>query len=176
MVNIDNNLGTVYWITGLSGAGKTTVGTGVYEYIRSKQPNVIRLDGDILREIFKNTDYSYEGRKKLGFRYSDLCRMIALQGIDVVISTIVMFDEVRDYNRETIDNYREIYLRVPIEELEKRDQKGLYTQAKTDDKTQVYGMTLQVEFPKHPDVIIDNYGDISPNDAIEIICDRFLKL
>lgn len=168
-----NKSAHVYWLTGLSGAGKTTVGTLVYDYMKQKKKNVIRLDGDILREVFQNKDYSHEGRKALGYQYARLCKMIADQGIDVVICTIVMFDEIRAWNRANIANYHEVYLRVSMEELMRRDQKGLYTRASNEKGVSVYGMDLDVELPKQPDLIIDNYGSTSPQEAFRMIAEKF---
>lgn len=170
----NDDKGTVYWITGLSGAGKTTVGTMFYEQIKETKDNVIRLDGDILRSVFLNQDYSTEGRKALGYEYSRLCKMIATQGIDVVICTVVMYDEVRKWNRENIEKYREVYLEVPIEELSRRDQKGLYSKAKSTDDTPVCGITLDVELPKNPDLVIRNYGNTTPEEACRQIIESFL--
>lgn len=57
--------GIVYWITGLSGAGKTTLGQLLYRDQKAKKENVAILDGDELREIINNKDYSGEGRKQV---------------------------------------------------------------------------------------------------------------
>lgn len=168
-------MSNVYWITGLSGAGKTTVGTKLYEYLKAKKDNVIRLDGDVLRECFLNHDYSHEGRKELGFQYGRLCRMLSAQDIDVVICTIAMYDEVREWNRANIDGYREIYLEVSIEELIRRDQKGIYSGALRNEVRDVYGVNLEPELPKNPDLIIQNYGEIRPEDALNTIV-GFFKL
>jgi adenylylsulfate kinase len=165
--------GTVYWVTGLSGAGKTTVGTLLFDKLRKEKANVIRLDGDILREVFQTYDYSYEGRKALGFEYARLCRMIASQGIDVVICTIAMYDDVRSWNRENIPLYREIYLEVSMEELMRRDQKGIYSRAQKKEESNVSGVNMETELPKNPDMIVRNYGDITPEDALKQICERF---
>ncbi len=159
--------GKVYWITGLSGAGKTTVGTELYENLLSNGKPVIRLDGDILREVFQNKDYTREGRRALGFQYSRLCKMIADQGIDVVICTVAMFDDVRNWNRDNIDNYVEIYLEVPMKELINRDQKGMYSRTQTD----LSGVTQEAELPKNPDVTICNYGEVTPEIALKKIID-----
>ena len=148
--------GNVYWITGLSGAGKTTVGDKVYAHIKKTKSNVIRLDGDMMREVFQNKDYSLEGRKRLGYQYARLCRMLSEQGMDVVISAIVMFDEIRSWNRENIPCYKEVFLDVSMEELMKRNQKGIYTQAKSDKNQQVYGVSIDAELPKTPDLVIHN--------------------
>lgn len=166
-------MGCVYWVTGLSGAGKTTVGTKLYNYLREKQSNIIRLDGDILRQVFQSFDYSREGRKQLGFQYSRLVKMISDQGIDVVICTVAMYDEVRQWNRDNIKDYREIYLEVELEELIKRDQKGLYSKAKDNKDENVCGINFDAELPKCPDIKISNYGETTPDKALEAIIDYF---
>lgn len=165
MNNNTSRKGNVYWITGLSGAGKTTIGTKLYDYLKTKKNNVIRLDGDIMREIFQNNDYSSEARKALGFQYGRLTRMISNQGIDVVICTIAMFDDIREWNRNNIENYNEIYLEVTIDELRRRNQKGLYTSSTAN----LSGVSQFAELPKNPDLIIRNYGDITPEIAFKII-------
>lgn len=158
-------MGKVYWITGLSGAGKTTIGTKLFNYLREKKDNVVLLDGDILRGVFQIYDYSSEGRKSLAFQYSRLCRMLSKQGIDVVICTIAMYEDVRIWNRKNIDGYVEIYLEVSMDELIRRDQKGLYTKAAKNEEENVAGVNMQVELPQNPDICIQNYGEISPDNA-----------
>ena len=120
----------LYWITGLSGAGKTTIGTLLYSHLKKNKDNVIFLDGDALRKIFGVTDkYSISERKILAMSYSRLCKYFVEQNIDVVIATISMFHEVREWNCKNIENYNEIYIKVPIQTLINRDQKKLYVQS-----------------------------------------------
>lgn len=164
--------GHVYWITGLSGAGKTTVGTKFYNCIKQQKNDVIKLDGDVLREIFQMFDYSREGRRNIGFQYSRLCKMISDQGIDVIICTIAMFEDLRKWNRKNLENYTEIYLEVSIEELIRRDQKGIYSKALKKGEENVSGINQEVELPKNPDIIIKNYNDITPEKACQIILER----
>lgn len=109
-----NGFGKVYWITGLSGAGKTTIGSKLYKILQKDKNNLVILDGDELRRVFKNSDYSIAGREKLAFQYSRLCRMLSEQGIDVICCTIAMFDSCRKWNRENINNYYEVYLKVLV--------------------------------------------------------------
>ena len=165
-------MGRVYWITGLSGAGKTTVGTSLYDHLRRQKDNVVFLDGDILREVFQNTDYSYEARKTLGFQYARLCKLLSDQGMDIVICAIVMFDEIREWNRENFSDYMEIYLEVPMEELQRRNQKKLYSQAAAGEVRNVVGMDLELELPKNPDLTIRNYGDTSVKEALKRILEH----
>lgn len=164
--------GKVYWITGLSGAGKTTIGTLLYEKIRSKKDNVVLLDGDTLREILKQEGYTNEERNRLAFQYSSLCYMLAKQGIDVVICTIAMYDNVRAWNKVNIKNYKEIYLKVPIKTLINRDQKGLYSRALRKEIFNVLGMDIDFEEPKQPDLIICNDGKSTPNEVMKKIINK----
>lgn len=152
------NQGKVYWITGLSGAGKTTIGTLLHGNMHETVGNLVLLDGDQLREVIQNKDYSYEGRKQVAYQYSKLCRMLALQGINVIICTISMYDEVREWNKKNIENYCEIYLKVSIEELIRRDQKKLYSSALDKKASNVMGVDLAFEEPKWPDIVIENDG------------------
>jgi adenylylsulfate kinase-like enzyme len=157
----------LYWITGLSGAGKTTIGTLFYSYLQETKNNVVYLDGDTLRKIFSdNHQYSLPERKILAMRYSRLCKMLTDQGIDVVIATISMFHEVRKWNRENIENYNEIYIKVPMEVLIARDQKKLYSLALRGEVKHVMGIDIEVEEPDNPDIVINNDGSIMPEDMI----------
>lgn len=163
-------MATVYWITGLSGAGKSTIGKKWYEELRKIYNNVVFLDGDELRQVFGNDlGYTEEDRRKSAMRNARLCKMLGEQGIHVVCCTISMFDEVRQWNRENIKEYKEIYVKVSIEVLQKRDQKNLYTKAKNGQEQDLAGITFQVEEPKTPDLILENNGDITPEEQVERI-------
>ena len=123
--------GTVIWITGLSGAGKSTLAIEVVGQLRAKGEHVALLDGDDLRSVFgavaaNAQNYGLEGRLALAMQYAHLCRVIASQGLTVVIATISLFREVHAWNRENLPGYFEVYLKVPVEELRRRDPKGIY--------------------------------------------------
>ena len=162
----------VYWFTGLSGAGKTTLGWLFFQHVKSFKENVVFLDGDVLRNIFGGMQgYSIEERKLLAMRYSRLCKMLSDQGLDVVCATISMFHEIRDWNRENIDGYLEVYVKVPIEILIKRDQKQLYSRALRGEVDNVLGLDVECEVPSHPDITIINDGRLPPDKVIE----QFIK-
>ena len=82
-------------------------------------------------------------------RNARLCRMLASQGADVVCPTISLFHEVQRWNRENIPGYREIYLRVPLDELRRRDRKGIYAAAQRGDAQTSSGSTCRPRFPRH---------------------------
>ena len=157
--------GIVYWITGLSGAGKTTLGSMLYQELKSQKNDIVRLDGDELREIINNKDYTYEGRKEVAFQYARFCRMLSEQGIDVVICTVSMYDEVRIWGRQNISHYCEIYVKVPMEDLIKRNQKQLYSRALKREIRNVIGVDVDFEEPKQSEIVVENSNDKCPNQS-----------
>lgn len=150
--------GTVYFFTGLSGAGKTTIGGLFHRRLKEKKPNVVVLDGDQIRPVYnEEIGYADAERLKGAQRTFRVARMLADQGIDVVVCSICMYSEVRDWNRANIPNYKEIYIKVKRETLFQRNQKGLYSAGKD-----VVGVDLPFDEPKSPDVVIQNDGTESP--------------
>jgi adenylylsulfate kinase len=150
--------GTVYFFTGLSGAGKTTLGVLFYQHLKEAKPNVVLLDGDQTRPVFnEDSGYSDEDRRRGAKRTFRVAKLLADQGIDVVVCSMCLYHEVRAWNRENIENYCEIYVRVTAETLLKRNKKGLYTSGKN-----VVGIDLPFEEPVSPDVVLCNDGRETP--------------
>lgn len=162
--------GTVYWITGLSGAGKTTIASLLYEELICENQGIVLLDGDELRKtVAGDLGYTYTERLEAAMRYASLSAMLAKQGLTVIIGTISMFDRVRDWNRENIPNYCEVYLKVPLEVLQARNQKSLYSNVTTGEVKNVVGMDMALEEPKHPDITIQNDGTLPVESCVDII-------
>lgn len=165
----------VYWITGLSGAGKTTIGKLFYEKLRKEHGNTLFLDGDMLRQVFgDDLGYSEEDRRKCAMRYSRLCNMLQKQGMNVVCCTISMFDSVREWNRKNILSYCEIYIKVSMQTLQERDQKGLYSSYLQGKEKELAGVQVGMEEPRHPDLILQNDGEKTPDEQVEAIME-FIK-
>lgn len=149
--------GRVIWITGLSGAGKSTLARDVAARLRSVGESVVLLDGDELREVFgavaANADnHGRAGRLALAMQYGHLCRVIAAQGLTVVIATISLFREVHSWNREHLPGYFEVYLKVPLDELRRRDPKGIYRRFDAGELSDVAGLDLPVDEPAEADL------------------------
>ena len=158
--------GTVWWITGLSGSGKTTVARLVRDRLESCGRAVLMLDGDTMRDVLDEPSaHDPDDRRRLAFIYGRFAREVAAQGIDAVCATISMFHAVRQWNRTNISSYREVYLRVPLSELESRDPHGIYQRARGQVGARVVGVDLSFEEPEAPDLVIDNYGAINPAEA-----------
>ena len=152
--------GRVLWITGLSGSGKTTLAKEAVRQLREHSSAVVSLDGDRLREMFAiagNNGQSYDrkGRLKLAMQYAYLCKILSVQGFTVVIATISMFREVYGWNRSYLPGYFEVYLKVPIDELRRRDSKGIYSRFDAGELQNVAGLDLHVDEPEKPDFAVE---------------------
>ena len=165
-------LGRVFWITGLSAAGKTSIGRALSSQLRASGCQVIFLDGDTLRAVSNDLGYSAEHRRAAAMRNGMLCRMLAEQGFDVVCSTISLFHDVQRWNRENIPRYNEIFVRVPLEELKRRDTKGVYTAAANGQAPNIVGLDIPAESPETPDLILDNDASLKPEEAVRRILDQ----
>ena len=162
--------GRVFWITGLSGAGKTTLGRELWARLRAAGRPATLLDGDALRTVIaEDLDHSAGDRRRSAMRNARLCRLLAEQGADVVCATISLFHEVQRWNRENVPGYREIYLRVPIDELRRRDSKGIYAGAQRGEMRNIVGVDVPAEAPEAPDLVLDNYGALDVATAVDRI-------
>ncbi len=155
-MGVSNLNGRVIWITGLSGAGKSSLAVEVVKRFRANGKAVVMLDGDQLREIFGATvvdseKFNRNARLSLAMQYSHLCRAISTQGLTVVIATISLFKEVHLLNRKTLPGYFEVYLKVPMEELRRRDSKNIYYRFDTGEINNVAGLDLIVDEPNDAD-------------------------
>ena len=162
--------GTVYFFTGLAGAGKTTIGGLFYRRLQAIRPDAVLIDGDKNRDkanARRPHDYSTEARRQGAKNVLMQCNELAEQGIDAVYCGIGMYADVRAWCRENIENYREIYIKVSMATLRRRNQKGLYSPG----VKQVVGVDLPWDEPDSSDFVIENDREEDP----EIIVDRLFK-
>lgn len=172
--------GSVIWITGLSGAGKSTVAQQVVQRLRAEGRPAIFLDGDDLREVFgavtpNEENHGREARISLALQYARLCRVLASQSHTVVIATISLFREVHEWNRRHLPGYFEVYLKVPLEELKRRDPKGIYRKHQAGELKHVAGLDLEVDEPKQPDLVVEYAPQKSINDTANKILDSLFE-
>lgn len=168
--------GSVVWITGLSGAGKSTLAFEVANRLRAPGNAVVMLDGDELREVFgaaatNAQNHGREGRLALAFQYAHLCRVIAGQGLTVVIATISLFREIHTWNRANLPGYFEVYLKVPLEELRRRDPKGIYRRFDAGEITDVAGLDLPINEPEEADWVVE----FDPSKPMNAVADDLMK-
>jgi len=168
--------GRTIWITGLSGAGKSTLAAELTNRLRVSGVPVIMLVGDELRAVFGAVaanveNHGREGRLELAMQYSHLCRVIANQGPTVVIATISLFKEVHAWNRENLSGYFEVYLKVPLEELRRRDPKGIYRRFEAGELANVAGLDLPIDEPEAPNLILE----FLPEQTVDIMAEELMN-
>jgi len=164
---------SVIWITGLSASGKTTLADIVSLRLRNSGIPLVMLDGDDLREILgETTHYEREERKELAFLYSRMVRSISRQGLVVVIATVALFKEVHEWNRTNIPGYFEVFLDVPLDELQKRDPKHIYQKFKEGKIKNVAGLDLQVDVPTASDLHFKFDSNISPEMNADVLLEK----
>ena len=164
--------GTVYFFTGLAGAGKTTIGGLFYQRLKERIPHTVLIDGDQARlatgdsavdgTVLLEDRYTTEARKAGAFITFRGCKDMADIGNNVVICSIAMYTEVRAWNRENIENYKEIYIKVTQETLYRRDQKKLYSSKAKN----VVGVDLPWDEPGHSSIVIQNDGQETPEEIV----------
>lgn len=152
--------GRVIWITGLSGAGKTTLAKA----LQTSLPGALLLDGDALREVLDANHASYDckSRLSLAMTYARLSKLLAEQGATVIVATISLFHAVHAWNRENIPHYLEVFVDVPEHIRRQRDPKGLYAaHEQHGDQAPMAGLDVAVDLPLQPDVHITQQMSVS---------------
>lgn len=154
----------IIWITGLSGSGKTTIGSLVYEQWKAGVPNTVLVDGDDVRRLFGLDGdaalYTADARRDVADRIVKLCAWLDAQDINVVCCTISLFPEIHERNRKLYSRYFEVYIDLPMETLVRRDNKNLYQRALDGEERNVVGIDIPFAPPVSPDWVIDNAADL----------------
>lgn len=148
---------TILWFTGLSGAGKTTIAKQIVEKLKAEGQPVMLLDGDEIRDIFKNYGFDRESRLK---HINDVAKMAVYlqnQGIIPIVSLISPYAEARDNARKLTKDFTEIYVSTPLHACESRDVKGLYKKARAGEIKDFTGIheTAPFESPLSPELEFD---------------------
>jgi adenylylsulfate kinase-like enzyme len=158
------------WITGLAGSGKTTIGRMVHSELKKTFNNTVFLDGDTYREITGQTSsHTKEERLQVAMQIARMCKFLTSQDINVVCSTISLFKEVHLFNRDHNENYFEIFIDTDIDELVKRDQKGLYSRAIKGEVKNVVGVDMPFDKPEKCHLHLKNNTSDELNNNVEKI-------
>ena len=147
--------GPVIWLTGLSGAGKTTIGRALGQVLTERGDTVELLDGDVLRQLLPGTGFSAAERDRHVRRTGVMASRLAHHGITVVAALISPTAVARDFVRSICPRFVEVYVSTPLEECERRDPKQLYARARHGDIQEFTGISAPYEPPADAEVVID---------------------
>ena len=147
--------GVTVWFTGLSGAGKTTIAERLVEELQGRGSRVELLDGDVVRtHLSKGLGFSKEDRDTNIRRIGFVCKLLSRNGVVAIASAISPYREVRDEVRLDVGDFIEVYVECPLDELVKRDVKGLYAKAIKGEIANFTGVSDPYEAPLNAEVVV----------------------
>ena len=149
--------GVVLWLYGLSGSGKSTIANEVERVLHGEGRMTVILDGDNLRTgLNSNLGFSDEDRTENVRRVAEAAKLLAGQGIIVLVSVITPLRRHRAAAREIIGpDFHEIYVKADFDTCAERDPKGLYAKAKEGKIGQFTGKDSGFEEPEDPALLLD---------------------
>jgi adenylylsulfate kinase len=149
-----NTNGAIVWLTGLSGAGKTTIANRLKDVISQKEVNVEVLDGDVIRtNLSQGLGFSKSDRDINIRRIGYVANLLSRNGVIVIVAVISPYRSVRDEVKTNSHNFMEVYVNAPLAVCESRDVKGLYAAARDGKIKGFTGVDDPYEIPLNPDVI-----------------------
>jgi adenylyl-sulfate kinase len=162
----------VIWLSGLSGAGKSSIARTLQERLKSQGTPSTILDGDDLRlGINAELTFSIEDRIEGARRAAELASTIIEGGSMAIVALISPFEVQRETAKNIVgeSRYIEIYVSTPLEVCEARDPKGLYKKARAGSIQDMTGIDSPFEVPKHPHLVVD-----TSQESIEEAVNRIL--
>lgn len=153
-------LAKIIWLTGISGAGKSTIAEKLANDFHAKNEKVTILDGDVVRDFFENDlGYSRSDRIFNVKRIAFAAKLLADVGQNVIVANIAPYCEVRDFVRRKLgDYYIQVFLNCSLKEAIERDVKGLYKLAKEGKINNLIGVDDVYEPPRNPHLKVDSEG------------------
>lgn len=162
--------GFVVWLTGLSGAGKSTITQRLIEELARRGRGVEVLDGDEVRtNLSKGLGFSKEDRDTNIRRIGYVARLLARNGAAVVTAAISPYRDVRDEVRAQTPNFVEVYVRCSIDELVRRDVKGLYKKALAGEIPNFTGVSDPYEEPLRPEIVVDTERETLDESVAKVV-------
>ncbi|KAF8571253.1 hypothetical protein P879_00653 [Paragonimus westermani] len=151
--------GCTLWLTGLSGAGKSTIAFSLEQFLVARGISAYVLDGDNIRTgLNKNLGFSAEDREENIRRIGEVAKLFADANNICITSFISPYSKDRDANRALHEEaglrFFEIFISSPLEVCEQRDVKGLYKKARAGEIKDFTGLTSAYESPAKPDLIL----------------------
>lgn len=168
--------GFVIWFTGLSGSGKSTLAAMLGARLKHYGIHTEVLDGDVVRKnLSKGLGFSKEDRDTNIRRIGFVASLVANSGGCAITAAISPYMAIRDEQRALVDNFVEIYCECPLDELIKRDPKGLYKKALAGEIKGFTGIDDPYEAPENPEVVCNTFEETA-EESLNKILDKLVQL
>jgi adenylylsulfate kinase (apsK) len=166
--------GIVIWLTGLSGAGKTTLAAALKSELKAAGHQIETLDGDEVREnLSRGLGFSKEDRDTNVRRIGFVARLLARNGVIVLASAISPYRQSRDDVRQSVENdgarFVEVFVHAPLAVLVERDVKGLYKKALAGEIKNFTGISDPYEEPFAANVVVDSSVETIEESAARVL-------
>jgi adenylyl-sulfate kinase len=169
-VPVESDAGTTVWLTGLSGAGKSTIAHILEGRLRDAGRRVEVLDGDVVRtHLSAGLGFSRVDRDANVRRIGWVCQLLNRHGVDVIVAAISPYRATRDEVRASLPHFVEVYVECPLDVLAARDPKGLYRRALAGEIENFTGVSDPYEPPSCPEVVCHTGDTETPAESAERI-------
>jgi adenylylsulfate kinase len=162
--------GFVVWLTGLPASGKTTIAISLEEKLRSNGLRVEVMDGDEVRKgLSRDLGFSKEDREKHAMRVAYVSKLLARNGVAVIVALISPYRSFREVIRSDIEHFIEVFVQCPVEECAKRDPKGLYAKAFAGEVKDFTGVDDPYEEPENPELVLDTVSESTAESVAKVL-------
>jgi len=162
--------GFTLWMTGLSGAGKTTIAKIIETELKNRGVKIERLDGDVVRQsLTRDLGFSKEDRDKNIERVAFVAKLLSRNGVGVLASFISPYQAVRDMVRSETTNFIEVFVHAPLEVCIERDVKGLYKKAMQGEIPNFTGVSDPYEPPVNAEIVLNTHEESPEQSARRVI-------
>ena len=166
-----------YWVTGLSGAGKSTIAGELFPLLRERGQQPFILDGDIVRQgLCRDLGFSEADRAENQRRVAEVAAILLQAGVSPIVAFISPLAAARAEARRIVgaERFFEIYINTPLEVAEARDPKGLYKKVRAGLIQEFTGISSPFEAPEKPDCVVPTVGR-TPRECARQIVDELLQ-
>ena len=146
---------SVIFLTGLSGAGKTTIAKALQQMLNNRGIVPVVLDGDEIRDATQLTKFDEQSRKKHNLSVGHMASLFESQGNMVIVALIAPYADIRNQIRKMCKHFIEVYVSTDIKVCMERDPKGLYAKAIKGEIKDFTGVSAPYFPPANPEVIVD---------------------
>ena len=159
------------WLTGLSGAGKSTVARLLERELRARGRPVEVLDGDVVRRVLcADLGFSREDRETNVRRVAYVADLLSRNGVTAIVALISPYRATRDHARSLMpERFVEVHVKASVDVCARRDVKGLYERAFTGELQQFTGVSDPYEEPLHAEIVLDTEAQTPAQSAAAVL-------